>query len=453
IGAGVTGMGFTDELIAHADADVVLVDRRHRPGGHWNQGYGFLRLHQPSAFYGVNSRTLGYDRIDESGPNAGFYERASAPEVVDYYGRVLDEQMLPSGRVRFFGMSDYLGNGNGEHRFVSRLTAETTTVRVRRAIVDATVIQTTLPLHHTPSFGVDPDARFVTPHTLVSLAGHGTGFTIIGAGKTAMDTCCWLLDEGVDPDRIRWIRARDPWTVNRRTAQPLRLMGWFVEWFAAEMEAAAQAESVDDFMQRLEAAGGHMRFDPAVEPEIFRGATLSDRELAQLRSIENVVRLGKVVHVGADELKLEQGAIPTDARHVHVDCSAPGIGTPPERPVFEPGMIRMQRVMNGIDPFSAAFIGFIEATRDDDREKNRLCPSVDFSATDFAQGFLKSQQARVIWFSDPDARDWLARTRLTPLYKAQEHLTDPASQAALGRMIANAGPAIENLERILAPKG
>jgi cation diffusion facilitator CzcD-associated flavoprotein CzcO len=36
VGAGAAGMAFADALIADSDADVVLVDRRHRPGGHWN---------------------------------------------------------------------------------------------------------------------------------------------------------------------------------------------------------------------------------------------------------------------------------------------------------------------------------------------------------------------------------------------------------------------------------
>ena len=451
VGAGACGMACTDELITNCDAEVIMVDRRHRPGGHWNDGYGFLRLHQPSAYYGVNSRPLGKDRIDESGPNAGFYERASAAEVCDYYGRVLDEQMLSSGKVRFFGMSDYVGDGHGEHRFVSRLSGETTTVRVRRKLVDATYLETTIPLNHTPTFSVDPDARLVTPNALVSLADHRSGFTIIGAGKTAMDTCCWLIDQGVAPDRIRWIRPRDPWMVDRKVAQPLKLMGWFVEWFAVQMESAAQADSVEDFLRRLEASGGHVRLDPAVEPGVYRGPTVSELERASLRSIENVVRLGRVLHVGATEIKLEQGSITTDTRHVQVDCSAPGIGLPPAVPIFEPGSIRMQRVMNAIDPFSAALIGFVEATRDDDREKNRLCPSIDSfgTARDFVPAFLKSQQARVTWFADPDVREWLARTRLTPLHKAQEHLTDPASQAGVGRMIANTGPAIENLQRLL----
>jgi cation diffusion facilitator CzcD-associated flavoprotein CzcO len=54
VGAGAAGMAFADSLIADSDANVVLVDRRHPPGGHWNDAYPFVRLHQPSPFYGVN---------------------------------------------------------------------------------------------------------------------------------------------------------------------------------------------------------------------------------------------------------------------------------------------------------------------------------------------------------------------------------------------------------------
>jgi hypothetical protein len=452
VGAGASGMAFTDELIAHSDADVVLVDRRHRPGGHWNDGYGFLRLHQPSAFYGVNSRELGRLRIDASGPNTGGYERASGAEVCDYYGRVLDEQIIPSGQVRFLGMSDYVGNGAGDHRIVSRLDGKATTVRVRRRLVDATLLQVSLPIHHTPTFTVDPEARFVTPHALASLADAGSGFTIIGAGKTAMDTCYWLLEQGVGPDEIRWIRAREAWTVDRAQLQPLTLIGSFAEWFAVQMEAAAEATDQADFLRRLEESGGHCRLDPTVEPRVYRGATLSESERAALRSIENVVRMGRVLHLGTDEIKLERGSMPNDPRQVLVDCSAHGIGLPYARPIFQPDAIRLQRVQNGIDPFSAALIGFVEAIKDDDREKNHLCAPVEFlaDASDFTQGFLRSQQARVKWFADPEVRMWLGASRLTPLRNAGEHLTDPKAQAAVGRMVTSTGPAIENLERILS---
>src|SRR5690348_14682369 len=147
-------MAFTDALLSLSDADVVLVDRRHRPGGHWLDAYPFVRLHQPSAYYGVSSRTLGSDRIDDSGPNAGFYERSSSAEICDYYSRVLDESLLPTGRVRFMGMHDYQGESGGEHQLVSLLTGASTTVKVRRKLVDATYVQSDIPSRHTPQFEI-----------------------------------------------------------------------------------------------------------------------------------------------------------------------------------------------------------------------------------------------------------------------------------------------------------
>jgi cation diffusion facilitator CzcD-associated flavoprotein CzcO len=79
IGAGTAGMAFVDTLVDRTDAEVVLVDRRHAPGGHWLDAYPFVQLHQPSSFYGVGSTPLGLDRVEVEGPEAGFYERASGP--------------------------------------------------------------------------------------------------------------------------------------------------------------------------------------------------------------------------------------------------------------------------------------------------------------------------------------------------------------------------------------
>jgi hypothetical protein len=132
IGAGASGMAFTDALITGAEVEVVMVDRRHSPGGHWNDAYPFVRLHQPSATYGVNSRPLGTESIDAEGPNAGFYERATGLEICDYFRRGLEQQLVGSGQVRFFGQCDYVGGHAGEHascstRVRSRPTAATST--------------------------------------------------------------------------------------------------------------------------------------------------------------------------------------------------------------------------------------------------------------------------------------------------------------------------------------
>jgi cation diffusion facilitator CzcD-associated flavoprotein CzcO len=72
VGAGASGLAFVDALVAEADVEVTMIDRRAAPGGHWLDAYPFVRLHTPSAYYGVNSLPLGEDRIDPDGENAGF---------------------------------------------------------------------------------------------------------------------------------------------------------------------------------------------------------------------------------------------------------------------------------------------------------------------------------------------------------------------------------------------
>ena len=210
IGGGAVGMAFTDSLIAETDdGEVLIVDRRHRPGGHWNDAYPFVRLHQPAAFYGVNSLPLGNDEVEADGPNAGLYEQSNAAEIVDYFDRVLRDVLLPTGRVAFAGMHDHVGEVDGVHRLVSRLTGETTEVTVRRRVVDARYQETAIPSTHQRSFAVEEGARVIPPNGLVALAAPADRYVLLGAGKTAMDAAGWLLRNGVPPERITWIRPPD----------------------------------------------------------------------------------------------------------------------------------------------------------------------------------------------------------------------------------------------------
>lgn len=452
VGAGAVGMAFADALIAEADVDVVLVDRQHRPGGHWNNGYAFLRLHQPSAYYGVNSRALGTDSIDTTGPNTGFYERATAAEVCDYYRKVLEE-MLASGRVRFFGGCDYVGDWSSQHAFRSRLTGRSTTVSARRRIVDATYIQSSVPGTHAPGFEVDPDARVIPVGRLADLPDAPRGFTILGAGKTAMDACCWLLDNGVDPERIRWVKPRDAWIFDRARVQPQDLIAPTIEGLSLGIEALAEAASPADLFGRLEACESLVRIDRTVEPTMFKGATLSQAELEALRQIPRVVRLGRVKRIGRERLVLEGGEIPSDRGEIHVDCTADGLPVTPPRPIFEPGRITIQGT-GGLTCLSAATVAYVEEARDDDAERNRLCPPKPHPdhATDwitFIAGILRGAAARS---AEPDLTAWLERSRLNLFGGMADHMSDPRMQGAMARWTANAEPAIENAERLIAER-
>jgi hypothetical protein len=446
VGAGAAGLAFADSLIAESDADVVIVDRRDRPGGHWNDAYPFVRLHQPSAYYGVNSLPLG-DSIDQDGPNAGWYGRATGAEICVYFQRVL-EQLLASGRVRFFGKCDYSGDWSSEHRLVSHPTGESSTVRVRHRVVDATYLSPAVPSTHTPSFAVDPNVRLIPINDLVTLSEPGSGYTVLGAGKTAMDACSWLLDNGVEPEAIRWIRPRDTWLLDRAFTQPLELVGSLIDGVSLSLEAAACAESATDLFRRLEACGQLVRLDPAVEPTMYRCATISQAELEGLRLIENVVRLGRVTHIGESRIALEAGSIPTDAKQIYIDCTADGARRAPPRAIFDPNRITLQAVRTCLPPFNAALIAFVESARNDDAEKNRLCPPNPYPSTalDWIAMTHISQRAEVAWLDEPDLVAWLNGARLNPARAVADHLTEPIMQSAFARYAAHRDPAIERLE-------
>ena len=450
VGAGVAGLAFADALIEASDADVVLVDRRHGPGGHWNDAYPFVRLHQPSAYYGVNSRILGSDSIDTIGPNAGLYERATAAEICGYYQQVLEKHLLASGRARFIGMSDRQAGGPDGSRLTSRLTGAQTTIRARRRVVDARYLEASVPATHTPSFGTEPGVCLIPVNDLVRQTGAASGYTVIGGGKTAMDACLWLLEGSVPPEAIRWIRPRDSWLLDRAFQQPLDLVTWLIEGASLYIEAAAQAEGASDLFRRLEASGQLGRLDPEVEPTMYKYANVSQAELASLRRIENVVRLGRVRHIARDRIVLEQGSVPADGGQVYVDCSAAGLRVRPGRPVFESGLITLQLIRTGQPAFSAALIGYLEASRHDDAEKNLLCPPNPYpdAATDWISCTRTSRRAQARRLADPDLSAWIEGARLNASRGTGAHLTDPRMQSALARMFTNLEPAIVNLEAL-----
>jgi cation diffusion facilitator CzcD-associated flavoprotein CzcO len=107
-------MAFTDTLLAHSDRAVTIVDRRHAPGGHWVDAYPYVRLHQPSAFYGVDSVPLGHDTVDAVGLNAGYYELAGADEIRAHFARAMQSRFLRHRRRR--------GAAGGYDKLASQLT-------------------------------------------------------------------------------------------------------------------------------------------------------------------------------------------------------------------------------------------------------------------------------------------------------------------------------------------
>ena len=220
IGAGAVGLAFADTLLDEdPDCHITLVDKHARPGGHWNDAYSFVTLHQPSATYGVNSMELCPDRVDEYGHNAGMYPLANHAEILGYYSNLMTERMIPSGRVDYFPLTDYRGKEVGDHTARGILSGDEHRFAVRRKLVDATWFQTSVPSTHTPAFDVSEGTRLAVPGDLPQLWLQGDNlpshYCVVGAGKTAMDTAVWLLEAGVPADKIDWVRPRDSWMFNR----------------------------------------------------------------------------------------------------------------------------------------------------------------------------------------------------------------------------------------------
>lgn len=448
VGAGAMGIAFADALLDECDARILIVDRHHKPGGHWNDAYPFVRLHQPSAFYGVNSRELGSGAKDQVGPNKGLYEMASGAEVLDYFDQVMQQKLLPSGRVQYLPMTDYRGSADGGHVLTSTLDGQVRGVLVRRKVVHATHTGTEVPSTRPPRYGVGLGVQCVPPNALPRISMAHPRYTVVGSGKTGIDTCLWLLQNGVDPGRIRWIMPNDAWFMDRANVQPgEENLVRFFESFAEQFECIAAAGSHTDLFDRLEACGQLVRLDPKVRPTRYRCATVSQEELRQLRRIRNVVRLGRVRRIEAGRVALDDGILDALDDELFIDCSACGIPSRPGFPVFEgEHAIHLQLVRTCAPSFSGAMIAAVETRVEGTDAKNAACrpiplPSLD---TSWLQMWALSLANRQRWAKHERLMEWLADSRLDYGTKVRE-LLPPALLDRYQKALRAAAPKIPQL--------
>jgi len=442
VGAGAAGMAFVDSLIHNADVHVVLLDRRYSAGGHWLDAYPFVRLHQASEFYGVVSTPLGKGERQAGGPEAGMYQRAAAPDIVAYYARVV-ESMVASGKVTFHPNSEYLGG----HRWTSRLSGQRFAVPDSCRVVNAHYLAPDIPAQTPAPFGVADGVRMIPVNDLVRLPEIPGQFVIVGSGKTATDAIVWLLGNGVDPGAVCWLRPRDPWMFNRAAVQPDPIVN--LSTSADILEAACEATSPDDLFLQMEEAGVMLRVDPRVTPSMAKTPTLAHWELDRLRAIENVVRLGHIRHVEPGRLVCEDGEAAIDRDALVVHCAAPGLRYPPLVPVWGSEGITLQSVATG-PIFGAALAGYVEATREDDAEKNRLCLPQPYPNTpaDWPRTIVQGARGSEALATEPDVKRW---SHATSLYRSRipaERTSDPDVVDAAARVEALAGIGMARLAEL-----
>lgn len=451
VGSGAIGMAFADTLLTESNATIIFIDSYAKPGGHWNVAYPFVQLHQPSAFYGVSSKELGSGRVETRGLNGGLGELSSGAEVSAYYDDVMRHQFLASGRVQYFPMCNYQGDG----KFVSKVSGKEYHATAHKKVVDATYLKTTVPKTHTPNFTVAPSARFMPLNDLPTVTSPPDGYVVIGAGKTGMDACLWLLEQRVEPDKITWIVSREAWLLDRQNAQLTE--DFFFESVgiqAAMLENIAQSDSPEDMFERLEACGYFVRIDKTVKPEMFHAATASALEITELRRIKNVIRFGHVTSIESDKIILQKGSIATTKNTLHIDCSASAVVDHGGKPVFEGDLITPQLIRPYQPVFSASTIAHVEVNYKSEEDKNRLCGLVPLpnSEMDFIRFTAAALVNQYHWAQDPELKEWMSSNRLdgvsTLLKKISED--DHEKWNILARIKENAPLAAEKLMKFQA---
>lgn len=464
IGSGAVGMAFADTMLDESDAHITLVDRRAQPGGHWNDAYPFVTLHQPSAYYGVNSTELGSGQKDTHGTNEGFFELAGGPEICNYYDRLMQRRFLASGRVRYLPLTEVCDPAAtaGQVDVVSLLSGKKQSITVRRRVVDATAFSPGIPATHTPNYTIAPGVRHIPPHLLPRQWMRGTQstapqtFCVVGAGKTAMDVIVWLLRHGAPPEAIHWVVPRDSWIQNRLQTQPgLEFYDDSIGGEAQKMAAFAQAHSIDDLFLRLEAQGQMLRIDPTQTPTMFHYATVSVGEVELLRTIQQVIRRGRVQRIEPGTLVMDKGHVTMPADTLYVDCTASAILHFTPQPVFAPGRICIQLLRAPLVVLSAAITAYVEAHgADDDAARNRMCAPISsrLSLESYAQATQQGLLNQFQWSQDKALRQWMRTSRLDAFgaLVAGIEKTDVARQATLSQLRTHTMAAMANMPRLVA---
>ncbi|KAL7550342.1 hypothetical protein ACHAWF_013584 [Thalassiosira exigua] len=267
VGAGAASMAFIDTILTEQpEASLTVVDEHSAPGGHWNDAYGFVRLHAPSLVYGVASKQLegNWLKLLLLKRTLFFNHRASKNKILAHYIAVM-ERWTASGRVTIELVNGHL-----------------TTCKV--------------PSQIPPEFPIDGGLQLETPNDSYDMANNkgavpsDKSFVVMGAGKAAMDTIVFLQqDLGIKPDNIRYIVPNQIWLAPRE--------GGAVPEFSPRKLVECDL-NVDEAALAMEKEGRFTRHDPHV-PTVAKGLMpiVGKDEVELLRSVKGVVRRGRITSI------------------------------------------------------------------------------------------------------------------------------------------------------------
>ncbi|MDT5019010.1 MAG: hypothetical protein QOD39_5170, partial [Mycobacterium sp.] len=346
----------------------------------------------------------------------------------------------------YLPMSEYLGDGR-----VRGLGGDEIEVSARRVVTS--LVEIIVPSMRRPSYAVADDVDCVPPNALPRIREPRDRYVIVGAGKTATDACLWLLRHNIPASHLTWIKPRDSWVLDRAAVQPGKQFAKGVlRDFSAQLAAVVEADSLSDLFTRLEARGCLVRIDQTVEPTMYRCAILSQAELAELRRIEDVVRMGHVQSIGPGRITLDGGTRDIESSALYIDCSADGFAHRDPATVFSGNHISLQAVRTCQPAFSAAVIAHVEAAYPDDDTRNAFCGPVPYprDPADWLRMMLAFNKNQLQWFSDPDMMAWVDAARLNVLHHVSAAVSERAREKIIS-VLSSQLPAInDKLEILLA---
>lgn len=357
IGGGAMSAAFVDALLTHdKHATVAIVERQDRLGGHWNNAYPFVRLHQPATFYGVNSMTLG----------KGGKDLSALPEIQDYYTKVM-QRFEKSGQVTFFGEHEYLGANRiapvGDPELITKF-------KVNRRLVNGTYMAVEIPSIHPPKFEVATDIPFLPLNELISEYVKWEDFYVLGCGKTGMDAVLFLLRNGVAGEKIHWVMPNDSWCLDREYLQVGRVMDTVLD----HSHAIIRYGEAYDIFAELERNGGIIRIDQEVTPTKWKCATVSPEEMAELAVVKDRIRKGRIKRLSQKGIEFTEETMAFPKGALFVNCTADALAAKMPKPIFSEGRIDLQSVFFCQQVFGAAAIAALETCKISDNMRNWIKP-------------------------------------------------------------------------------
>jgi len=331
IGSGAASLAFIDTLLTELpDVKVILVDKHPAPGGHWNDAYDFVSLHQPSILYGVTSKQLEGNWLSclLKEYTLPWKHHATKTQILAYFKSLVDG-WVGKGKVEYYNLCKYdFTNEDGIHKFYSLDGKKHFNVKVNIKLINAVLMEPIVPSIHPVDIPIEEGITLSSPNDVFRINEIGLRsddkrrFLVLGCGKTGTDTILYLQRKmGVDPDHITWIISNDVWCLKDMFPS---------DYATALIEFDGDKEKTN---LALEERGCFIRLDESVLPTQFRFAVTTNEDIVTLRKVKKVIRRGRVasicrhanqdifVQFGSDQNPL---TVSSAYENIIVDCCSPG---------------------------------------------------------------------------------------------------------------------------------